>query len=152
MKLFLLLLLTVLAVTTFALVEEDESGVLILTDENFDDAMEVNSLVLVEVSNTMIEVKTTIHFFYFKFCKHNLLHKFYAPWCRRCCKCLAPEFAKAAIAIKGESAKLDLKNLGDTIYGIFYRVFGLKNSKKRKKSGKKCPHFRPAELINFEKV
>lgn len=84
MKTFILLAL--LLVATFSVEIPEENNVLVLDDNNFDEAIKSNEFILVE---------------------------FYAPWCGHCKK-LAPELEKAAATLKASDKNVPIAKVDAT--------------------------------------
>jgi len=95
--LFITLLFTILTkYNTFAEIEEEED-VLVLTDDNFEEAVLGNEILLVE---------------------------FYAPWCGHC-KNLAPEYAKAATTLKELDTPIRIAKMDATANSKYSEKYGV---------------------------
>ena len=81
----MLVLLSLLAFSTFA--HEVEGNVLVLTDANYEDALKENPFIFI---------------------------KFYAPWCGHC-KRLAPDWEKAATALKERGSSVRIAKMDCTV-------------------------------------
>lgn len=84
-KIFVVAIIALLAFSAYAEVEKDE-GVLVLTDDNFDEVLKEHDKILVE---------------------------FYAPWCGHCKK-LAPEYVAAAAKLALENPPVFLAKVDTT--------------------------------------
>jgi len=93
-------LLSVLLLISFSLGTqiEEEEGVLVLTQDNFQEAIDTSPALLVE---------------------------FYAPWCGHCKK-LAPEYAAAALMLNTKGSEAKLAKVDATIHKELAQQYGVK--------------------------
>ena len=76
---------------------EEEDGIMVLTDKNFQKALDENTLLLVD---------------------------FYAPWCGHC-KELAPKFVAAAETLKAKNSEIRLAKIDSTSHPNVARRYGV---------------------------
>lgn len=98
---------------------EEEDGVLVLNQKNFQSALDANEFLLVEFCKLCVTCCCLTAAF------SRFLSDSDAPWCGHC-KALAPEYAKAAQQLAEKNSAIKLAKVDATVEDALAQEFGVR--------------------------